>query len=259
MTTVTRAYVSRVAGLLVFDPNGDRVGKARDVVVALRVGTACPRVLGLVGVERTVQPVVRVDRATVDATLDANRPTLEKAAVEGGVHYDGATPVADLPAAGQRVARDAAMATLADRWLYATPVSLPLEDFSPTVSADVVRQTVAGAATRAVAGPLTFRGTRSTTVRVEPAQLGAILTFGSALLIVILTLGEFLDYRRVRQDVRLEVDHSRQEKLEVHLNVTFPRVPCYCACCGWNGCSRQCCRSMSSTCPARRRWMCGTS
>jgi CBS domain-containing protein/sporulation protein YlmC with PRC-barrel domain len=48
MTTVTRAYVSRLAGLAVFDPNGDRVGKVRDVVVALRVGTASPRALGLV-------------------------------------------------------------------------------------------------------------------------------------------------------------------------------------------------------------------
>src|SRR5512134_2561566 len=48
VTTVTRAYVSRLAGLTVFDPNGDRVGKVRDVVVALRVGTAAPRVLGLV-------------------------------------------------------------------------------------------------------------------------------------------------------------------------------------------------------------------
>ena len=48
MTTVTRAYVSRVAGLTVFDPNGDRVGKVRDVLVALRVGTAAPRALGLI-------------------------------------------------------------------------------------------------------------------------------------------------------------------------------------------------------------------
>jgi CBS domain-containing protein/sporulation protein YlmC with PRC-barrel domain len=48
VTTVTRAYVSRLAGLPVFDPNGDRVGRVRDVVVALRVGTASPRVLGLV-------------------------------------------------------------------------------------------------------------------------------------------------------------------------------------------------------------------
>src|SRR5438270_654661 len=48
MTTVTRAYTSRLAGLTVFDPNGDRVGKVRDAVAALRVGTAAPRVLGLV-------------------------------------------------------------------------------------------------------------------------------------------------------------------------------------------------------------------
>jgi CBS domain-containing protein len=48
VTTVTRAYVSRIAGLTVFDPNGDRVGKVRDVVVALRVGTAAPRALGLI-------------------------------------------------------------------------------------------------------------------------------------------------------------------------------------------------------------------
>jgi sporulation protein YlmC with PRC-barrel domain len=48
VTTVTRAYVSRLAGLTVFDPNGDRVGKVRDVVVALRVGSAPPWVLGLV-------------------------------------------------------------------------------------------------------------------------------------------------------------------------------------------------------------------
>jgi CBS domain-containing protein len=48
VTTVTRAYVSRIAGLPVFDPNGDRVGKVRDVVVALRVGTAAPRALGLI-------------------------------------------------------------------------------------------------------------------------------------------------------------------------------------------------------------------
>ena len=48
MTTVTRAYVSRLAGLTVFDPNGDRVGKVRDVVVALRVDTSAPRALGLI-------------------------------------------------------------------------------------------------------------------------------------------------------------------------------------------------------------------
>ena len=38
---------------------------------------------------------------------------------------------------------------------------------------------------------------------------------------------EFLDYRRVGIDTSVVVDRSRGEKLTVHLNVTFPRVPCY--------------------------------
>ncbi len=47
MSTTTRVYVARVAGLAVFDPNGDQVGRVRDVVVALRIGRDAPRVLGL--------------------------------------------------------------------------------------------------------------------------------------------------------------------------------------------------------------------
>jgi flagellar motility protein MotE (MotC chaperone)/CBS domain-containing protein/sporulation protein YlmC with PRC-barrel domain len=43
----TRVFVARLAGLPVFDPNGDQVGRVRDVVVALRMGREVPRVLGL--------------------------------------------------------------------------------------------------------------------------------------------------------------------------------------------------------------------
>ncbi|MGI8701986.1 MAG: magnesium transporter MgtE N-terminal domain-containing protein [Nocardioidaceae bacterium] len=43
-----RVFVARLAGLQVFDPNGDQVGKVRDVVAALRVDNRPPRVLGLV-------------------------------------------------------------------------------------------------------------------------------------------------------------------------------------------------------------------
>jgi flagellar motility protein MotE (MotC chaperone)/CBS domain-containing protein/sporulation protein YlmC with PRC-barrel domain len=43
----TRVFVARLAGLPVFDPNGDQVGRVRDVVVALRMGREAPRVLGL--------------------------------------------------------------------------------------------------------------------------------------------------------------------------------------------------------------------
>jgi sporulation protein YlmC with PRC-barrel domain len=42
----TRVFVARLAGLVVFDPNGDQVGRVRDVVIMLRLGNQQPRVLG---------------------------------------------------------------------------------------------------------------------------------------------------------------------------------------------------------------------
>src|ERR1044071_3761796 len=44
----TRVYLARLAGLPVFDPNGDRVGRVRDAVVRLRTTTRPPQVVGLV-------------------------------------------------------------------------------------------------------------------------------------------------------------------------------------------------------------------
>ncbi|MFJ8534523.1 magnesium transporter MgtE N-terminal domain-containing protein [Streptomyces sp. NPDC093591] len=43
-----RIFVSHLAGVAAFDPNGDQVGRVRDLVVMLRVGRRPPRLLGLV-------------------------------------------------------------------------------------------------------------------------------------------------------------------------------------------------------------------
>jgi CBS domain-containing protein len=60
----TRVFIARLAGSGVFDPNGDQVGRVRDVVVILRVGRQPPRVLGLVvevfGRRRVFLPMTRV-------------------------------------------------------------------------------------------------------------------------------------------------------------------------------------------------------
>ncbi|MCS0499012.1 magnesium transporter MgtE N-terminal domain-containing protein [Protaetiibacter mangrovi] len=45
--SATRVFVARLAGCSVFDPNGDRVGKVRDVLVVYRT-TGSPRVVGLI-------------------------------------------------------------------------------------------------------------------------------------------------------------------------------------------------------------------
>jgi flagellar motility protein MotE (MotC chaperone)/sporulation protein YlmC with PRC-barrel domain len=63
-STPTRVFAARLAGLPVFDPVGDQVGKVRDLVVALRAGVQQPRVLGMVvevfGRRRIFLPMTRV-------------------------------------------------------------------------------------------------------------------------------------------------------------------------------------------------------
>jgi CBS domain-containing protein len=46
--TATRVYLARLAGIEVFDPNGEQVGKVRDAVTLMRLDNAPPRVQGLV-------------------------------------------------------------------------------------------------------------------------------------------------------------------------------------------------------------------
>jgi CBS domain-containing protein len=46
--TPSRVFIARLAGIAVFDPAGDQIGRVRDVVVMLRPQPRQPRVLGLV-------------------------------------------------------------------------------------------------------------------------------------------------------------------------------------------------------------------
>ncbi|WP_033424837.1 magnesium transporter MgtE N-terminal domain-containing protein [Actinomadura flavalba] len=62
----TRVFIARLAGIAVFDPVGDQVGRVRDVVVGLRLGGRPPRVLGLVVEVSPRRPVfLPITRVTV--------------------------------------------------------------------------------------------------------------------------------------------------------------------------------------------------
>ncbi|RDW67740.1 endoplasmic reticulum-golgi intermediate compartment protein-like protein 3 [Coleophoma cylindrospora] len=55
---------------------------------------------------------------------------------------------------------------------------------------------------------------------------GGIVTIASLLIVLFLAWGEWADYRRIVVHPELIVDKGRGEKMEIHLNITFPRIPC---------------------------------
>lgn len=68
------------------------------------------------------------------------------------------------------------------------------------------------------------------TKTVEDARVrtssGGIITIVSLLLILYLTWQEWTSYRRIVVHPEILVDKTRGEKMEVHLNISFPHLPC---------------------------------
>ena len=73
MSGTSRVYVARMAGLAVFDPNGDQVGRVRDAVARVRQGVKPPRVVGLVAElpmrRRIFIPIGRIVSIDADAVV----------------------------------------------------------------------------------------------------------------------------------------------------------------------------------------------
>jgi Mg/Co/Ni transporter MgtE len=73
MSTGSRVFVARLAGIGVFDPSGDQLGRVRDAVTAMRTDRQSPRILGLV-IEiqqrhRIFVPMGRVTRMEPDQVV----------------------------------------------------------------------------------------------------------------------------------------------------------------------------------------------
>jgi Mg/Co/Ni transporter MgtE len=73
VTTANRVYIARLAGLPVYDPNGDQVGRVRDAVVRLRTTSRPPQVVGLVAEmpmrRRIFLPINRITSMDSDAVV----------------------------------------------------------------------------------------------------------------------------------------------------------------------------------------------
>jgi flagellar motility protein MotE (MotC chaperone) len=73
VTGTTRVYLARIAGVSIFDPNGDQVGRVRDAVARTSSATRPPHVIGLVAEvpmrRRIFLPVGRVISIDPDAVV----------------------------------------------------------------------------------------------------------------------------------------------------------------------------------------------
>ncbi|EEP81803.1 conserved hypothetical protein [Uncinocarpus reesii 1704] len=65
---------------------------------------------------------------------------------------------------------------------------------------------------------------------VEDARIrtrsGGVVTIVALIAVILLVWGEWKDYRRVVVLSELIVDKGRGERMEIHLNITFPHLPC---------------------------------
>lgn len=65
---------------------------------------------------------------------------------------------------------------------------------------------------------------------VEDARIrtasGGLVTIISVLLILLLSMSEYADYRKIEYRPELAVDKARGAKMLINLNITFPHIPC---------------------------------
>lgn len=79
VATSTKVFVAQLVGLPVFGPDGESIGKIRDLVVALRIDASAPRVLGLV-VELATRRRIFVPMLRVNS-IEPNAVTLATGSV----------------------------------------------------------------------------------------------------------------------------------------------------------------------------------
>ncbi|KAL1883876.1 hypothetical protein VTK73DRAFT_7664 [Phialemonium thermophilum] len=81
-----------------------------------------------------------------------------------------------------------------------------------------------------MAGKSRFTRLDAFTKTVEDARIrttsGGIVTIISLIVVLYLAWGEWVDFRRIVVHPELVVDKGRGERMEIHLNITFPKVPC---------------------------------
>lgn len=153
------------------------VGLAVDVAatVAAAAEAEAHPVSRLVG-SRTVEPVVTVDAARLDAALRSALGDQIRPMTMPAISYQGTTPRVVRPKPGLAFDQQRSVDAVRAGWLAGTPVTVPLVESQPATTAEEVDRLVAELAKPAVAAPVTLRTDRGS-VQVPPAVIAKSLRF----------------------------------------------------------------------------------
>ncbi|HEX7106077.1 MAG TPA: VanW family protein [Acidothermaceae bacterium] len=167
-----QADVDPVAAGLTFDP------KATVAAAGKRTANPFTLVAALLG-HREVEPAVAIDTTKMTDQLDKLDAELG-GGHDGGIEFDGITPVAVEPVKGQGIVKEKAIPALRAAFLTSSePVRLATTAVEPVISADVVRRAIETVAKPAVAAPISLR-VGATDVELSPAVIAKNLTFKAA-------------------------------------------------------------------------------
>jgi vancomycin resistance protein YoaR len=128
---------------------------------------------------REVGVVSHADDAKLGAALGTLRGQVDRDPVEGTVKFEGATPVAVPPKAGQKLDVPGATTTVVEKWARGETLALPVTTTPVRTTAEGVQAALDQFARPAVSGPLVIKGD-GRNASVKPDAIAAALSFEPA-------------------------------------------------------------------------------
>jgi vancomycin resistance protein YoaR len=124
---------------------------------------------------REVGVATGTDDAALTAALEALRAKTNREPAEGGIRFDGSTPVVVEPKSGQVLDVDAARRLLVDNWAAGAPITLPVRSTPVRTTVEGVRAALEQLAKPAVAAPVIVHGEGKDATLAPDAIAGALV------------------------------------------------------------------------------------
>ncbi|MFF0149055.1 vancomycin resistance protein YoaR [Amycolatopsis sulphurea] len=125
---------------------------------------------------REIGVLSQAEDGQLGAALEDLRSRVDRAPVEGAVHFAGATPTAVEPRAGQKLDVAAARQAVLTGWAKGGELTLPVAPAPVSTTAAGVQAALDQFARPAVSGPVRFKGEGSDAT-AHPKDIAAALTF----------------------------------------------------------------------------------